>query len=245
MLGVAYKRDIDDIRESPALDVMKLLLEKGGRVSYSDPHVPELAVEGLSMSSRPLSPAEIKRYDCIVITTAHSTFDYPAIVAAGVPIVDARNALKNHPAPHVEEDLAPRSNAMSRMMITGGAGFIGSHIAERLADLGHEVRVLEQLLDREARERRRLRGSRGGHRGGRPGPRAVKDAVRGVDVVFHEAALASVPRSVDDPVTSDEVNVHGTLNVLVASRDAGVRRVVYASSSSIYGNSRICRSART
>jgi UDP-N-acetyl-D-glucosamine dehydrogenase len=103
LLGVAYKEDIDDIRESPALDVMKLLMEKGGRVSYSDPYVPALAVEGLRMSSKPLSLADIKRYDCLVITTAHSTFDYPAIVAAGVPIVDARNALKNHPAPHVRK----------------------------------------------------------------------------------------------------------------------------------------------
>ena len=55
------------------------------------------------MSSKPLTPADIKRYDCLVVTTAHSTFDYPAIVAAGVPIVDTRNALKNHPAPHVRK----------------------------------------------------------------------------------------------------------------------------------------------
>ncbi len=103
VLGVAYKEDIDDIRESPALDVMKLLTEKGGRVSYSDPFVPELTLEGVKMASQPLSPADIKRYDCLVITAAHSTFDYPAIVAAGVPIVDARNALKNHPAPHVRK----------------------------------------------------------------------------------------------------------------------------------------------
>jgi UDP-N-acetyl-D-glucosamine dehydrogenase len=60
-------------------------------------------VEGLKMSSKPLTPADIKRYDCLVVTTAHSTFDYPMIVAAGVPIVDARNALKNHPAPHVRK----------------------------------------------------------------------------------------------------------------------------------------------
>jgi UDP-glucose 4-epimerase len=66
---------------------------------------------------------------------------------------------------------------------------------------------------------------------------AVRGAVRGVDTVFHQAALASVPRSVDDPITSNGVNVWGTLNTLVASRDAGVRRVVYASSSSVYGDS--------
>ena len=101
VLGVAYKEDIDDLRESPALDVMKLLIEKGGRVSYSDPYVPGLSLNGSRLESRAITPQELKRYDCLVVTAAHSTFDYAAIVGAGVPIVDARNALRNHPAPHV------------------------------------------------------------------------------------------------------------------------------------------------
>jgi len=103
VLGVAYKQDIDDIRESPALDVMKLLMEKGGRVSYSDPHVPSLTLNGSEMRSVPATPSELSRHDCLVITTAHSAFDYGAIVATGVPVVDARNALKDHAAPHVRK----------------------------------------------------------------------------------------------------------------------------------------------
>ena len=119
---------------------------------------------------------------------------------------------------------------MSVMLVTGGAGFIGSHIAERLVELGHRVRIIDnfstgrrenvapfadriELIEADVRDLD-----------------AVRAAVEGVEVVFHEAALASVPRSVDDPATSNEVNVVGTLNVLVAGRDAGVRRVVYASS---------------
>ena len=126
---------------------------------------------------------------------------------------------------------------MASMLVTGGAGFIGSHLAERLLGLGHEVRVLDnfstgrreniasfaegiEVFEVDVRDRE-----------------GVARAVKGVDVVFHEAALASVPRSVDDPMTSDDVNVHGTLNVLKASRDAGVHRLIYASSSSVYGNS--------
>ncbi len=126
---------------------------------------------------------------------------------------------------------------MPSVLVTGGAGFIGSHIAERLADLGHEVRVLDNFSTGKRENLASFAGRVTVIEADIRDLAALKNAARGVDVVFHEAALASVPRSVDDPVTSDEVNVHGTLNVLVAARDAGVRRVVYASSSSIYGNS--------
>jgi nucleoside-diphosphate-sugar epimerase len=122
------------------------------------------------------------------------------------------------------------------MLVTGGAGFIGSHIAERLLEIGHDVRILDNFstgrreniaafADRVDLREDDLRDLD-----------AVAAASDGVEVVFHQAALASVPRSVDDPVTSNDVNVRGTLHVLVASRDAGVRRVVYASSSSVYGD---------
>jgi len=126
---------------------------------------------------------------------------------------------------------------MSVILVTGGAGFIGSHIVERLLALGHEVRVLDNFStgrrenlssfedDIDVREED-IRDVSG-----------VERAVKGVEVVFHEAALASVPRSVADPVSSNEVNVTGTLNLLVASRDSGVRRFVFASSSSVYGDS--------
>jgi nucleoside-diphosphate-sugar epimerase len=125
---------------------------------------------------------------------------------------------------------------MSVMLVTGGAGFIGSHIVERLLGLGHAVRVLDNFA---TGSRENLEGFRGDIELMEDDVRdvsAVRKAVEGVEVVFHEAALASVPRSVDDPVASNDVNVTGTLNLLVASRDAGVRRVVYASSSSIYGD---------
>ncbi|MBD3367711.1 MAG: NAD-dependent epimerase/dehydratase family protein [Candidatus Eisenbacteria bacterium] len=126
---------------------------------------------------------------------------------------------------------------MSTMLVTGGAGFIGSHIVERLLDLGHSVRVLDDFSTGRRENIAAFESDVDLHVGDVRDLEAVRRAVDGVDVVFHEAALASVPRSVDDPVTSNEVNVGGTLNVLVAARDAGVGRLVYASSSSIYGDS--------
>ena len=126
---------------------------------------------------------------------------------------------------------------MAVMLVTGGAGFIGSHLAERLLDVGHEVRVLDNFSTGRRENIADLGGRIELIEADVRDLTAVRKATGGVDVVFHEAALASVPRSVDDPVTSNEVNVVGTLNVLEASRDAGVRRVVYASSSSIYGDS--------
>lgn len=126
---------------------------------------------------------------------------------------------------------------MSLMLVTGGAGFIGSHIVERLLGDGHSVRVLDNF---STGRRENLAAFGGGVdlvEGDIRDLGTVGRAVDGVDVIFHEAALASVPRSVDDPATSNQVNVLGTLNVLLAGRDAGVRRVIYASSSSIYGES--------
>lgn len=120
-------------------------------------------------------------------------------------------------------------------LVTGGAGFIGSHIAERLVGEGHAVRVLDNFSSgREAN----LESFRSGVelvRGDIRDVQLVNEATKGVEVVFHEAALGSVPRSVADPVTTHEVNITGTLNVFLAARDAGVKRVVYASSSSVYG----------
>jgi UDP-glucose 4-epimerase len=123
-----------------------------------------------------------------------------------------------------------------KTLVTGGAGFIGSNLVRALLDAGHDVRVLDnfstgnranlvdvgddiELVEGELRSYER-----------------VHNAVRGVEVVFHQGALPSVPRSVHDPLTTTAVNVEGTLNVLLAARDEGVRRVVFASSSSVYGN---------
>ncbi len=93
ILGVAYKRNIDDVRESPALDIIHLLQRRGSLVSYSDPFVSRLQMDGLNMTAQePLSAA--KGSDCVVVVTDHTTFDYPAIVAASPLVFDTRNALK-------------------------------------------------------------------------------------------------------------------------------------------------------
>jgi UDP-N-acetyl-D-glucosamine dehydrogenase len=92
VMGAAYKRDIDDMRESPALDVMLLLQKRGGIISYSDPHVPHLKLDGLEMSSQPEAAAADA--DCAVIITDHRAFDYKGLLQRAKLIVDTRNALK-------------------------------------------------------------------------------------------------------------------------------------------------------
>jgi len=124
---------------------------------------------------------------------------------------------------------------MAGYLVTGGAGFIGSHLVEELLKRGERVRVLDNFSTGK-RERLepyldRIEVVEGDLRS----QHTVRDAVKGIDFVLHQGALPSVPRSVKDPVTTNEVNVGGTLNVLDASREAGVKRVVYASSSSVYG----------
>jgi UDP-glucose 4-epimerase len=120
-------------------------------------------------------------------------------------------------------------------LVTGGAGFIGSHIAERLLSDGHKVRVLDNFVAGKEENLKQIGGEVDLVRGDIRDRQVLSDAMKGVYVVFHEAALGSVPRSVADPMTTHDVNITGTLNVLLAARDAGVRRVVYASSSSVYG----------
>ncbi|HEY3415090.1 MAG TPA: SDR family oxidoreductase [Armatimonadota bacterium] len=120
-------------------------------------------------------------------------------------------------------------------LVTGGAGFIGSHIVHTLRGMGRRVRVLDDL---STGHRHNLAGVAGIEFmvGSLTDPSSVSAAVAGVDYVIHQAAIPSVPRSVKDPVTTNAANVTGTLNLLVAARDAGVRRLVYASSSSVYGD---------
>src|SRR5215813_13859747 len=120
-------------------------------------------------------------------------------------------------------------------LVTGGAGFIGSHICERLVRDGHRVRVLDDFSAGKEENLTPFKNDIEVIRGDIRDKEIVDSAMRGIEVVFHEAALGSVPRSVADPVTTHEVNITGTLNVFLAARDAGVRRVVYASSSSVYG----------
>jgi UDP-N-acetylglucosamine/UDP-N-acetyl-alpha-D-glucosaminouronate 4-epimerase len=122
-----------------------------------------------------------------------------------------------------------------KALITGGAGFIGSHIASRLIGEGHEVRVLDNFSTGNRSNLAAFEGDFDLIEGDMQSYERAHNAVQGCEVVFHQAALPSVPRSIQDPLTSNAANVVGTLNLLLASRDSGVRRVVFASSSSIYG----------
>jgi len=97
---VAYKRDIDDLRESPALDVIHLLKRRGARVTYSDPYVQRLAADGLDLCAEPPEKAASEA-DCVVIITDHSTFDYPALLQRARLIVDTRNALRGLSSPKI------------------------------------------------------------------------------------------------------------------------------------------------
>lgn len=123
-----------------------------------------------------------------------------------------------------------------RVLVTGGAGFIGSHLVRACLERGHEVRVLDDL---SSGSRRNLRGFESDLElveASIVDLEATRGAARGVEVVFHQAAIASVPLSVDDPVRTHAVNASGTVNVLEAARRAGSRRVVIASSSAVYGD---------
>jgi nucleoside-diphosphate-sugar epimerase len=130
------------------------------------------------------------------------------------------------------------SSAASRVLVTGGAGFIGSHLAERLCREGHRVRVLDNLATGRRENLLALPDEIEFVEGDVRSYEQVHRCVRACDLVFHQAAVPSVPRSVRDPLTSHAANVTGTLNVLLAARDEGVRRVVFASSSSTYGANR-------
>ena len=125
---------------------------------------------------------------------------------------------------------------MARWLITGGAGFIGSHLAEALIGKGETVRIADSFITGHRRNLAVL-GDRAELVEGDLAEAAVAArAVAGMDYVLHQAAIPSVPRSVQDPVTSNRANVDATLQVLLAARDASVRRVVYAASSSAYGD---------
>lgn len=124
----------------------------------------------------------------------------------------------------------------SRYLVTGGAGFIGSNIVEELLKRGQRVRVFDNFSTGKRGNLEAFGADIELHEGDLRDEAAVARAVSGCDYVLHQAALGSVPRSIHDPATTNEVNIRGTLNVLIAARDAGVKRVVAASSSSVYGN---------
>ncbi len=125
---------------------------------------------------------------------------------------------------------------MTTYLVTGGAGFIGSNIAHELVRRGDRVRVLDNFATGRRGNLAGIEDRVDLIEGDLRRPADVEKAVEGADVVLHQGALGSVPRSIADPVTSHEANATGTLHVLQAARAAGVRRVVYASSSSVYGD---------
>jgi UDP-glucose 4-epimerase len=131
-----------------------------------------------------------------------------------------------------------KGEKVPKVLVTGGAGFIGSHLTEALLQEGRHVRVLDNFSTgkREnlifGKEYLPLEIMEGDIRK----PAICQEAMKGIEYVFHQAALPSVQRSVEDPLVSNSVNVEGTLNILSAAREGGVKRVIYASSSSIYGD---------
>jgi UDP-N-acetylglucosamine/UDP-N-acetyl-alpha-D-glucosaminouronate 4-epimerase len=122
-----------------------------------------------------------------------------------------------------------------RYLVTGGAGFIGSNIVDELVRRGHEVRVLDDLSSGNEKNLVGVRNKIDFHAGSITDLAALQSACRGIEHVIHLAARTSVPRSVKDPLETNSVNIGGTLNALVAARDAKVRRFVFAASSSAYG----------
>lgn len=130
---------------------------------------------------------------------------------------------------------------MANYLVTGGAGFIGSHIAEALLKEGHQVRVLDNFSTGHRRNLQEIQAASPSNleiiEGDVQDRKACDQAVSGMDFVFHEAAQISVPKSVDDPENTQAVNIQGTLNVLQACKKAGIQRVVFASSTAVYGDS--------
>jgi nucleoside-diphosphate-sugar epimerase len=123
-----------------------------------------------------------------------------------------------------------------KVLVTGGAGFIGSNLVHELLRRDHTVVVLDNLATGKRDNLKGVMGEIEFIEGDICDYHLVRKAVDGVEVIMHEAALGSVPRSIRDPITTNNVNIGGTLNILHAARDGGVRRVVYASSSSVYGD---------
>jgi UDP-N-acetylglucosamine 4-epimerase len=132
---------------------------------------------------------------------------------------------------------------MSKILVTGGAGFIGSNLAEALLERGHKVKVLDNFSTGKIENLLPLLGKYPAtltlQVGDIRNPDDCRKATEGIEYVFHEAALGSVPRSINDPITTNDVNISGFLNMLVAGRDAGVKRFIYAASSSTYGDSKL------
>lgn len=125
---------------------------------------------------------------------------------------------------------------MDKYLVTGGAGFIGSNITQELVKRGHAVRIVDNFITGKKENIASFLDDIELIEGDIRNFEICRRALEGVDFVLHQAALPSVPRSIKDPLLTDEINIKGTLNLLLASRDAGVKRFVFASSSSVYGD---------
>ena len=129
-----------------------------------------------------------------------------------------------------------------KILVTGGAGFIGSNLCETLLNQGHQVRCLDNFATGKIENLLPLLEQYPNHFeltvGDIRNSEDCRKAVEGIEYVLHEAALGSVPRSIKDPSTTNDVNINGFLNMLIASRDAGIKRFIFAASSSTYGDSR-------
>ncbi|MEZ4456902.1 MAG: SDR family NAD(P)-dependent oxidoreductase [Gemmatimonadales bacterium] len=125
---------------------------------------------------------------------------------------------------------------MTRVLVTGGAGFIGSHVVDRMLREGFEVRVVDNLSTGDERNLAHVADRIEFQRGDLTDPAACRKAVEGIEVIFHLAALPSVPRSMKDPLASHQHNADATVHLLLAARDAKVRRIVFSGSSSVYGD---------
>jgi len=121
-------------------------------------------------------------------------------------------------------------------LVTGGAGFIGSHIVDELVKMGERVRVLDNFSAGSIENLKDVKDKIEIIEGDIKDFETVKKSVKGVDYVIHQAAMRSVPKSVDDPRSANDNNINGTLNILIVSKEEGVKKVVYASSSSVYGD---------
>jgi nucleoside-diphosphate-sugar epimerase len=131
---------------------------------------------------------------------------------------------------------------LANYLVTGGAGFIGSHISETLVKRGHQVRVADNFI---TGFKRNIRDGVEFLEGDCADPAFAKQIVAGIDYVIHQAAIPSVPRSVENPLESHRANVDGMLQMLLASRDAGVKRLVFAGSSSVYGDTAVLPKVET
>ncbi|MBC7900470.1 MAG: SDR family oxidoreductase [Saprospiraceae bacterium] len=133
----------------------------------------------------------------------------------------------------------------TRVLVTGGAGFIGSNLADELIRQGAKVRILDNLVTGFRENLEEIQGDFDFIEGDLNDDAALGKAIADVEIVFHEAALPSVPRSVDNPAETHQACVNGTFNLLVKSRDAGVKRLIYAASSSAYGDQEVLPKVET